>query len=186
MKRMLHSFRILIVYVLTFHVVRMLADCVLPNAHVFNKVRGAIFRPFFHQCGSGLALANGLIINGPWGLAVGNDVYIAHRCWINASGGLTIDDGVVISPNVVIATTSHKRIDGVVSLRESDHSPIVIGRGAWIASNSVITKGSVIGEGAIIAAGSVVFGYVPPRTLYRGNPAVWVKDLDASFDRGLL
>lgn len=166
-----------LVYVVAFHLARVFSELIFPNAYVFNRLRGTILGSFFAERGAGLALANGVVANGLWNLRVGSDVYLAHRCWINAVAGLTIGDGAIISPNVVIATTAHRRINGSVSLRQSNQSPIIIGRGVWIASNSVITKGSVIGEGAIIAAGSVVYGEVPPRTLYRGNPAVWVKDL---------
>lgn len=175
MIRFLRRAKTLLVYVFIFHFIRIVADIVLPNAHIFNRIRGFLLGPFFAERGRGLALASGIIINGAWKLRLGDHVYIAHNCWINATGGLTIESGVVISPNVVIATTAHKRVDGAVSLRESKLAPITIGRGTWIASNSVITKGAYLGEGAVVAAGSVVFGDVPSRTLYRGNPAAFVK-----------
>lgn len=172
-----HRAKTLLVYVVAFHIIRILADLLLPNADLFNRIRGALLGPFLAERDKGLAIASGLVANGVWNLHLGRDVYLAHNCWLNATGGLTIGDGTIVSPNVVIATTAHKRENAAVSLRKSSQAPVIIGRGVWIASNCVITKGVRIGDGAVIAAGSVVYGDVPARALYRGNPAAWVKDL---------
>jgi galactoside O-acetyltransferase len=56
--------------------------------------------------------------------------------------------------------------------------PIVIGDDAWIGMNVIVLKGVTIGEGAIIAAGSVVTTNVEPWSLYAGNPAKKIKDLE--------
>src|SRR5690606_857226 len=95
------------VYVLLYHFVRIVLEILLPNAHVFNLIRGKAVGLFFKSVGNRFALASGCIINCPWNLEVGSDVYVAHNCWINASGGLVIHDGVVLSPGVVVATTAH-------------------------------------------------------------------------------
>jgi len=178
MIRVMKRAKTLVIYVFLFHIVRILADLFLPNAHIFNLIRGAVIGPFLADRGRGLAIASGVIINGAWNLRVGQNVYIAHNCWLNATGGLVIEAGAILSPNVVVATTAHRREHSAVSLRQSNQSPVFIGSGAWVASNSVVTRGAHIGEGAVIAAGSVVGGTVPPRSLYRGNPASLVKVFD--------
>jgi len=170
--RVLRKARTGLFYVIVFHVVRVFCDALIPNFHAGNRVRGFLFRPFFKRCGKRFAIASGCTINGAWNLSVGDDVYIAHRCWINATGGLVLEDGVIISPNVVIATTSHAREGNKVSLRKSNLSPIRIGAGSWIASNSVVTKGSIIAEGVIVSAGSVVSCNLERNALYSGNPLV--------------
>lgn len=56
--------------------------------------------------------------------------------------------------------------------------PIHICSNAWIGINCIILKGVTIGEGAIVAAGSVVTKDVPAWTVFAGNPAKVVKELE--------
>lgn len=177
MKVFAKRIRTLVVYVLLFHIVTKICDTFLPNAHWANRIRGALIGRFFRRTGKRIAIASGCIFNAPWNLVLGDDCYIAHRCWMNSVAGVTIGSGVIISPNVVIATTAHDRIYGAVSLRKSRQAPIQIGAGVWIASNSTITRGTNIGAGAVIGAGSVVIGDVNSNCLYAGNPATKIRDL---------
>ena len=56
--------------------------------------------------------------------------------------------------------------------------PIVIGDFAWVASGAMIVPGVTIGEGAIVGMGSVVTHDVPPYTVYAGNPAKKIGDIE--------
>lgn len=169
-------FRFLL-YTVLFHFFKTLLDIFLPNAHIFNRARGELLGLFFRSKGKRFALASGCIINCPWNLEVKDDVYIAHNCWLNASAGLVISNGVIVSPGVVLATTSHDRVNDMVALHKSKISPIHIGEGVWIASNSVITRGVTLGAGGVIGACSTVIKDTEPNTMYSGNPAVAVKEL---------
>lgn len=53
--------------------------------------------------------------------------------------------------------------------------PISIGHDVWIGAQCVILSGAVIGDGAIIAANSVVTGNVPPYAIVGGTPAKIIK-----------
>lgn len=55
-------------------------------------------------------------------------------------------------------------------------SPIKICSDVWIGMNCTIMKGVMIGRGAIVAANSVVTKDVPPFTVVAGNPAKVVKE----------
>jgi acetyltransferase-like isoleucine patch superfamily enzyme len=174
---MLRKLKTFILYVVSFHIVRILCDIFLPNFHGANIARGFLLGFFFKSCGKRFAVASGCTFNSVWNLVVEEDVYIAHNCWINAAGGLHIGAGVILSPNVVVATTAHDRVDSRVSLRKSKQSPITIGRGAWVASNAVVTRGAVIGDGSVVGACSVVVGEVAPNSFYCGNPAEFIKSI---------
>ena len=56
--------------------------------------------------------------------------------------------------------------------------PIVIKKGAWIGAGSTIMGGVTVGEGAVVAAASVVTKDVPPKTIYGGNPAKLIKEIE--------
>ncbi len=55
--------------------------------------------------------------------------------------------------------------------------PIVVEDKSWIGFNCIILKGVTIGKGAVVASGSVVTKDVAPFTVVAGNPAQIVKEL---------
>jgi len=65
-----------------------------------------------------------------------------------AAGGITIDDGVMIGPNVRIVTDNHDFANRMV-LR---CKPVHIGRNAWIGVGAIILPGVTIGDNAEAAA----------------------------------
>lgn len=64
-----------------------------------------------------------------------------------------------------------------LSLLEYDNTlpPPTIGNDVWIGGNAVIKGGIMIGDGAIIAANSVVTNHVPPYAIVGGVPARIIK-----------
>ena len=61
-------------------------------------------------------------------------------------------------------------------------APVVIGRGAWLATRATVLAGVRIGRRSVVAAGSVVTCDVPDDTLVAGVPARPVRTL--SYRRG--
>ena len=51
-------------------------------------------------------------------------------------------------------------------------------KNVWIGDSAIVCKGVTIGENSIIGAGSVVTKDVPKNSVYAGNPAKLVKELD--------
>ena len=104
-------------------------------------------------------------------MQIGKHVFINHSLTCMAAGGITIDDGVMIGPNVRIVTDNHDLQDRMV-LR---CKPVHIGRNAWIGVGAIILPGVTIGENAVVAAGAVVTKNVEPNTIVGGNPAKFIK-----------
>lgn len=150
---------------------------ILPNSRYSNIIRGFLLRPFFKECGRNLQVAKGATFINPQKIKMGNDVYIAHNVWINGSGGVEIQSGVIISPMVVIASTKHVYESGRISNIKGETAPITIMSGSWIASNSVVTKGVIIGKGCIIGACSSVTKSIPDYKLAGGVPAKVIKSI---------
>ena len=149
----------------------------LPNIHQANLIRGRFVGCFVKAHGQRFAVAAGCRLIMLRELEVGDDVYIAHDCWLNAAGGIKIGDGVIISPKVVIASTKHQYKKGAVLLHSSEKAAVTIGDGAWIASHSTVTKGVAVGRGVIVGAGSVVTKSLPDYHFCAGQPAVPIKKL---------
>ena len=106
-------------------------------------------------------------------MKIGKGVFVNHSLTCMAAGGITIDDGVMIGPNVRIVTDNHDFANRMV-LR---CKPVHIGRNAWIGVGAIILPGVTIGENAVIAAGAVVNKNVAPNSIVGGNPAKFIKSL---------
>lgn len=106
-------------------------------------------------------------------MKIGRGVFVNHSLTCMAAGGITIEDGVMIGPNVRIVTDNHDFANRMV-LR---CKPVHIGRNAWIGVGAIILPGVTIGENAVVAAGAVVTKDVAPNTIVGGNPAKLIKTI---------
>lgn len=111
---------------------------------------------------------------------IGEKVFMNHNCSITCADSITIGDNCNIANNVVIVDHDHKLseqgvIDGLIS------EPVYIGNNVWIGANVTVLKGSVIGDGAVIAAGAVVTGNIPPRQIWGGVPARYIRSLERIY-----
>ena len=106
-------------------------------------------------------------------LTLGENVFINHGLTCMASGGVTIEDGVMIGPEAALITANHDFTD----LNRLQFKPIVIKRGAWVGARAIILPGITVEEGAVVAPGAVVTHDVPPKTIVGGNPARFIKNV---------
>jgi acetyltransferase-like isoleucine patch superfamily enzyme len=104
---------------------------------------------------------------------IGKGVFINHACSFLDLGGITIEDNVLIGPNVSLVTENHP-LDPT-ERRTLVCKPIVVKRNAWIGARATILPGVVIGENAVVAAGAVVYRDVPANTVVAGVPAKMLK-----------
>lgn len=147
----------------------MLFTAFLPQTGWATRIRGMLIAPFIGKCGRGLKIASGVVIGNPAKLTLGDNVYLAHYVWINATGGLEIGSDSIVGPFCVIATSRHKFQNGMVT-HNGAYRPVRIGRGVWLASHVVVTDGVTIGDGVLAAAGTVITHDVPQGTIIAGIP----------------
>jgi acetyltransferase-like isoleucine patch superfamily enzyme len=145
-----------------------------PDNRVAYRLRGMLFRPFVRQCGCNFQLGRNVTLVGTDRLIVGDNVYIAHGCWINCLGNIIIEDEVIIGPYVVMSSLQHVFSEGSARFGGSIARPIVIGRGSWLAAHVTVTCGVRLGRSNLVAANAcaiedtadgVVLGGVPARTI---------------------
>ena len=114
--------------------------------------------------------ANVLIEND---VSVGNNVTV--KSGVQLWDGITVEDDVFIGPNATFTNDLFPRSKNP----NWKLSKTVIKKGASIGANATILCGITIGEKAMIGAGSVVTKDVPDGELWVGNPAHFVKTIEA-------
>ena len=123
-------------------------------------------------------------IESPERLDIADHVYIGPFNLVDASGGLTLGEGVQVTSHCVLLThSSHQaiRLAGRAYwghpqppgfLREPTH----IGAYTFIGAHSVVAPGSRIGRGVLVRAFSYVSGEVPDFAIVAGQPAQVIGD----------
>jgi len=108
-------------------------------------------------------------------ITIGKNVFINFNCTFLALGGITIEDDVLIGPNVSLITESHpldpQQRQGLIV------KPVHIRKNAWIGANATILAGVTVGENSVVAAGAVVSKDVPDNTIVGGIPAKVIKSI---------
>ncbi|WP_417359368.1 sugar O-acetyltransferase [Galbibacter sp.] len=106
---------------------------------------------------------------------IGKNVFINFNCTILDLGGVTIEDGVLIAPNVNLLSEGHP-------IAPQDRQtlvpgPILIKKNAWIGANATILPGVTIGENSVVAAGAIVSIDVPDNVIVGGIPAKVIREI---------
>jgi maltose O-acetyltransferase len=145
---------------------------------VFNRflmhVPSCHFRLFFlrlrvAQLGRGVGLLMGVELRNGRNVFIGDRVVINRGVLLDGRGGrLVIGNDVDIAQETNIWTLEHD----VHSDSHADKGgDVTIEEHAWIASRVTILPGVRIGRGAVVASNSVVTKDVPPMTIVAGIPA---------------
>lgn len=106
-------------------------------------------------------------------LLAGKKVFANHGLLVMSPGTVTIEDGVVMGPEVALLTVNHKPFH----LRVVHAKEIHIKKGAWLGGRVTVLPGVTIGENAIVGACSVVTKDIPDNSVAVGNPAKVIKYL---------
>lgn len=102
---------------------------------------------------------------------IGNRVSIHANCFLE---GVTLEDGVVLGPNVVFTDDLHPKCPRYLECVGG----VVVRKKAKIGANSTILPGVSIGEGALVGSGSVVTKDVSAGSVVVGNPARVIKNVN--------
>jgi acetyltransferase-like isoleucine patch superfamily enzyme len=142
------------------------------------------FRKAFKSIGIGVEMAEASCSTCSR-ISIGNHVYLGPGTNLVGRGGITVQDHVIIGPEVVVMSSIHNwrgaawvPYDKVEVLK-----PVVIGRASWVGYRVLIMPGVELGPGTIVGAGSVVTKSFPAGTVLAGNPARQINQRDmAQFE----
>ena len=111
-------------------------------------------------------------------LNIGNHVRVTARCRITCAGHITIEDDVLMAPDVFITDHNHgmdPNYPGGYSIQPLIVRDVKIGEGVWLGQRVCVLPGVTIGEHSIIGANSVVTHDVPAYSIAAGAPAKVIK-----------
>lgn len=160
-------------------------------------VRALMFRIVFGERSQGRSLpctriSPATLIEHEDRLALGDHVYIGPFNFIEASGGVTIEEGVQITSHCSLVThSSHRsqRLLGRAFATTGDArpgwiaGPIHIGAYTFIGPHSLIEANTRLGRGTLVCAGSFVRGDYPDFAVLEGRPARVVGDTRRTDER---
>jgi acetyltransferase-like isoleucine patch superfamily enzyme len=129
--------------------------------------RQALYRRLLRSVGGDVHFGYQTLLSKP-AATIGDRVYLGRFCTV---GWAEVGDDVRIADGVQLLSGAHHHGDTRqgVDLSDTRHTPIHIGRGAWIGANAVVMAD--VGQGAIVGAGAVVTRPVAPGATVAGVPA---------------
>lgn len=136
------------------------------------KFKVALLKLFGAKIGVGVIIKPKVNIKYPWFLTVGNHVWIGEDVWIDNLGEVTIGDNCCISQGAMLLSGNHHYRKTTFDLIIR---PIVLDDGVWIGAKSMVTQGVKCASHSILAVSSVASSNLEPYTIYRGNPALAIK-----------
>lgn len=135
--------------------------------------RALILRAFGAKLERGARVHGSVRVWYPPHLLLGENVLIGPRVTLYNQGRIAIGARTIVSQGAHLCASSHDIADPHFQLIVR---PITVGAGCWIAAEAFIGPGVRIGDGAVIAARAALFDDAAPRQVYRGNPAVPIKE----------
>ena len=150
--------------------IHRLADCMNPNVPESTKIWQ--FCVVFPHCwiGENCNICSHCLIEND--VVIGNNVTI--KCGVQIWDGVTLEDNVMVGSNVTFTNDMYPRSKN----KDWKLLKTKVCEGATIGAGSTILPGITIGKRAFIAAGSVVTKDVPAGELWKGNPEKKNKKVD--------
>lgn len=137
-------------------------------------------------------ISESTVLSFPNKLTLADNIFIGHYNFIEASNGISIEEGVQITNYIsILSHSSHIsiRLYGKEYRKTKDpigykKGSVQIGKYSFIGPHATIMPGTVIGKGSLVSAYSFVKGDFPDFSIIAGNPAAVVgttKDLDKKY-----
>lgn len=135
----------------------------------FHFVRNSVVRFKFKKVGNKTSFLIGVEFRNPKNISIGDNTVVNKKVLLDGRGGkLRIGNNVDIAQETNIWTLEHDVHDDYHIDTGGD---VVIEDYVWVASRVTILPGVKIGRGAVIASNSVVTKDVEPMAIVGGVPA---------------
>ena len=135
----------------------------------FHLVRRSIIKLKFKSVGNNTNFLMGIEFRKPSNISIGNNSVINKKVLLDGRGGkLIIGNNVDIAQETNIWTLEH---DVHNDYHLDKGASVIIEDYVWISSRVTILPGVTIGKGAVVASNSVVTKDIKPFSIVGGMPA---------------
>lgn len=148
----------------------LLARWTPPPLHGWRRF---ILRLFGARVGVGARVHGSVAIWHPRHLMLGDQALIGPRVRLYNQGSIAVGPRSVVSQGAHLCASTHDIAHPHFQLQLR---PIVVGTGCWIAAEAFVGPGVTVGDDAVVAARAALFEDAAPGQVYRGNPAVAIKE----------
>lgn len=132
-----------------------------------------LLKLFGAKMGKGIVIKPNVNIKYPWLLEVGDYTWIGERVWIDNLAKVTIGKNCCLSQGAMLLCGNHNYKKSTFDLIVK---PITLEDGAWVGALSVVCPGVTLKSHAILTVQSVATETLEPFSLYKGNPAVKIRE----------
>ncbi|MBD1909693.1 MULTISPECIES: hormogonium polysaccharide biosynthesis acetyltransferase HpsU [unclassified Leptolyngbya] len=137
--------------------------------HSFHAPRCFLLRLFGAKIGKGVVIRPTARFTYPWKISIGNYSWVGDDVVFYSLDTIEVGEHCVISQKSYLCTGSHDIHDPAFGLKLG---AIMIGNGAWIATDCFIAPNIKIGANAVIGARSSVFRSMPAQYICWGSPCM--------------
>lgn len=132
-----------------------------------------LLKMFGAKMGKGIVIKPNVNIKYPWLLEVGDYTWIGEKVWIDNLAKVTIGKNCCLSQGSMLLCGNHNYKKSTFDLVVK---PITLEDGAWVGALSVVCPGVSLKSHSILTVQSVATETLEPFSLYKGNPAVKIRE----------
>ncbi len=138
-----------------------------------SDLKVLLLKAFGAKIGKGVVIKPGVNIKYPWNIEIGDYTWIGEKVWMDSLGLITIGRHCCLSQGALLLNGNHDYSKRTFDLRVE---PIVLEDGVWIGARSLVTPGITCHSHSVLSVMSVASSDLKAYAIYRGNPAIRVRD----------
>ena len=132
-----------------------------------------LLRIFGAKVGRGVVIKPSVNIKYPWFLEIGDYAWIGEHVWIDNLAMVKIGKNCCISQGAMLLCGNHNYKKTTFDLIVK---PITLEDGSWVGAMSTVCPGVIIKTHSILTVDSVATETLEAYSLYKGNPAVKIRE----------
>lgn len=136
-----------------------------------------LLRMFGARIGKGVVIKPSVNIKYPWRLEIGDYTWIGEKVWIDNLEDVKIGANCCISQGAMLLTGNHNYRKTTFDLITKG---ITLEEGAWIGAFAIVCPGVTVKSHAVLAVNSVASETLQPYSVYKGNPAQYIRERSLS------
>lgn len=141
--------------------------------NISSGVKLRILKIFGANIGVGINIKPCVNIKYPWNLAINDYAWIGENVWIDNLVMVDIGANACISQGSMLLCGNHNYKSPTFDLMVGE---IHIEEGAWVGAQSVVCPGVTMKSHSVLSVGSVASSDLDAYGIYRGNPAIKIKE----------